>query len=620
MDTIVTAIITTLTTPPESLQPPAMAAYEVLKSALSRTYGPDSDVVEALARLEKQPTSSGRQTVLKEEMAAALASQDATLRGLALSLLEKIKPAGSSTPRPVNINAVLQRPAQVESFMGREAELNRLLADLQPGKIVALCGPAGIGKSALVSAAIWKLAPGPTPPPLFPDGIFYHNFYSQPRVDIALEYIARALNEAPKPTPYEAVQRALAGHHALLVLDNADLADDLSGLLQLCGDCGVLITSRQPHDLFTTCHNLEPLPPDAGTALLQAWGGWRATDKAATARIYELVEGLPLALCLVGQYLTGHGDSAADYLPWLENKLTPLSAAERPQETIALLLERSLSQVSETARQALAVVGLLALTPFDAEAVVKTLTIEPDQGVLASMRNIFKQKPAEAMPDVYRALDNLVEYGLLRRAGQRYQISHSLVHAYARQRLTPPAKAVRRLAACYMALAWEQNALGREGYARLDADRPHLLRVLTDCVEQAEWEAAYGLAAAVEDYLDRQAYLAERVIANEVGLMAAWQLGRPNEGDWLGNLGDTYRTMGHARWAIEHFEQALTTARQSGDRPSEGNSLGNLGLAYRDLGQTERARQYLKQALTIFEKIRSPSADYVRRWLTELED
>jgi hypothetical protein len=48
--------------------------------------------------------------------------------------------------------------------------------------------------------------------------------------------------------------------------------------------------------------------------------------------------------------------------------------------------------------------------------------------------------------------------------------------------------------------------------------------------------------------------------------------------------------------------------------------LGNLGLAYRDLGQTERARQYLKQALAIFEKIRSPSANFVRDWLAELED
>ena len=101
--------------------------------------------------------------------------------------------------------------------------------------------------------------------------------------------------------------------------------------------------------------------------------------------------------------------------------------------------------------------------------------------------------------------------------------------------------------------------------------------------------------------------------------MASWQLGRPSEGAWLGNLGDTYRIMGHTKWAIEHFEKALATARQTGNLHSQGNALGNLGLAYRDLGQLDQAKLYLKQALPIFEKIRSPSANMVRDWLQELD-
>lgn len=625
MDTIATAIITILTAraaKPESIQKPVLEAYETLKSALHRKYGLNNEVIEALDLLEKQPTSTGRQTVLKEELTAARAEQDPALRALAQSLLDRLRLAPGSAPRPANVPVPLQRPVRAESFTGREAELAQLLDDLQPGRVVALCGPAGIGKSALAAAAVWKLAPGQTPPAAFPDGIFYHNFHNQSRVDIALEHIARTLGETPTPTPYEAVQRVLAGRQALLVLDGAEQADDLAGLLELRGNCAILVTSRQGHEAIGLCAELGPLPPAEGMALLQAWGGWRATDQNQTGRICELVGGLPLAIRLAGQYLSARGESAAEVLAWLDQ--TPLAGMtpnQRQQESVSLLLERSLSQVNETAQQALAVVGLLALVPFEAEMVVKTLTIEPDQGLLASVRKIFKQKKSEeATPDVQRALDKLVDYGLLRQAGQRYEVSHSLIHAYARQHLTPPAKTVRRLAACYMALAWEQSALGKEGYTRLDADRPHLMRILADCVELEDWEAAYGLAAAVEDYLDRQEYLAERVIANEVGLMAAWQLGRPNEGDWLGNLGDTYRTMGHAKWAIEHFEQALATARQTGDRHSEGNSLGNLGLAYRDLGQTERAKQYLKQALAIFEKVRSPSADYVRQWLAELED
>ena len=626
MDPITTAIITMLTARranpiAELSQKTTVDAYETLKAALRQKFGPDSDVIEAVEMLEKQPTSVGRQTVLKEEIAAIRADQDLALLTLAQTLLDKLQTKPSHALRSTTFPAPLQRPARAESFVGREVELAQLLANLQPGQVVDLHGPGGIGKSALVAAAIWKLAPGETPPTAFPDGIMYHNFHNQPRVDIAFEQIARTLGEAPVPTPYEAVQRVLARRQALLVLDGAEQADDLAGLLELRGDCAVLLTSRQEHEAITTCQELGPLSPEAGMALLQAWGGRRATDQTVAGRICELVGGVPLVIRLAGQFIAAQGEKSAEYLAWLEKTpLTGMEPGQRQQESVRLLLKRSLDQVSETAQQALAVVGLLALVSFDQAAVVKTLTIEPDQGLLSSVRKIFKQKPEEKMPDIHRGMTELVDYGLLQQVGQRYEVSHNLIHTHARQHLTPPAKTIRRLAACYMALAWEQSALGREGYARLDADRAHIMRILSECVELEDWEAAYGLAAAVEDYLDRQEYWAERVIANEVGLMAAWQLGRPNEGDWLGNLGDTYRTMGHAKWAIEHFEQALTTARQTGDRHSEANSLGNLGLAYRDLGQTERARLYLKQALAIFEKIRSPSANFVRDWLAELED
>ena len=49
------------------------------------------------------------------------------------------------------IEPPLQRPARATFFTGREAELARLLDELQPGRIVTLTGPGGIGKSALAA-------------------------------------------------------------------------------------------------------------------------------------------------------------------------------------------------------------------------------------------------------------------------------------------------------------------------------------------------------------------------------------------------------------------------------------------------------------------------------------
>jgi len=71
--------------------------------------------------------------------------------------------------------------------------------------------------------------------------------------------------------------------------------------------------------------------------------------------------------------------------------------------------------------------------------------------------------------------------------------------------------------------------------------------------------------------------------------------------------------------AIEYHQQALAISREVGDRRGEGNHLDNLGIAYRDLGDITCARQCLSQALAIFEEIKSPHAEQVRRQLAELD-
>jgi len=475
----------------------------------------------------------------------------------------------------------LQRPARAEHFTGREKELAQLRAELQPGRVVTLCGPGGIGKTALAAEAVWELAPGDEPPERFPDGVVFHRFYNQPQAALALEAIVRAYGQEPRPTPRDAAQRVLAGKRALLILDGTEAADDLGAVLEVRGGCGVLVTSRSRQDAVAERQDVKLLEPEDAVELLRAWGKGQAADEAAARRICEVVGRLPLAVRLVGRYLDQTEEPAAQYLAWLEEApIQALSHGEHREESVELLLERSLEQVSEGARRALAVVGLLALAPFGVEPVAQAMGL--------------------AVRGAKQLLGELVGCGLLLRSGQGYEVSHALVHTYARRRMAAGEEAVERLAAYYTQLAQSESSKGLEGYRRLDAERGHLMRVLAGCEEGERWEAARSLVWAVKDYLDIQGHWTDRATALETGVRAARQSeSRYDEGASLGNLGLAYSALGQVERAIENYEAALEIAQEIGDRRGEGAHLGNLGLAYRDLGlaysdlgQAERAIEY----------------------------
>ncbi len=61
--------------------------------------------------------------------------------------------------------------------------------------------------------------------------------------------------------------------------------------------------------------------------------------------------------------------------------------------------------------------------------------------------------------------------------------------------------------------------------------------------------------------------------------------------------------------AIQSWQQALKSYRQSKNQLKEGETLGNLGLAYRDIGEYKKAIDYQKQALKIFQELKNRQAE-----------
>ena len=199
-----------------------------------------------------------------------------------------------------------------------------------------------------------------------------------------------------------------------------------------------------------------------------------ASDEGICRSICALLGRLPLAIFLAGCYLAHHRQIAGDYLAWLEK--TPLEALDmgkRQHQSIPLLMEHSLEQVSDQARACLGLAGVLAMKPFPPEVIAAAMQI-------SSMRaNI--------------SLGELVNYGLLIRPDLSYQTTHALAHTYARERLAVPKDALARLAGHYDRLSQEQVALGLEGYARLDAHRDHILAVQSACNRAGLWNEARSL-------------------------------------------------------------------------------------------------------------------------------
>ncbi|MCB0154980.1 MAG: tetratricopeptide repeat protein, partial [Anaerolineae bacterium] len=452
------------------------------------------------------------------------------------------------------------------------------------GRVVTLCGSGGMGKSALAAEVLWTLAPNDEPPAAFPDGVLFYSFYAQPDTALVLEHLVHSFDPTAPDTSSGAARRMLAGKRALVLLDGAEEAEDLRAVLELLGSWGVLVTSRKRGDAVAARLDLSPLDQSQAVGLLQDWAGGQANDPPAAARICTLIGGLPLAVRLVGRYLNTSGETATEYLAWLaETPLEALNQGQRRTESIPLLLERSLAQVSEAARQVLAVSGTLALAAFRQEVVEAAL-------------------PAVV---VRRALAELVNYGLLVRPERRFEMSHALVYSYVKQRLKISDEAVVGMTTYYTELSSHILATEPPELSQLDPEQGHIIAVLKEGVARTRWQTVLRMIEAVEPYFDLRGRLKDQRTIVEAGLQAARALGNRNdEADFLTKLSMAYSfDSTRLPQAIVHLEEALAIYRALDNRYGEGEVLNDLGLIHYNAGDPELARHLYQQALAIKREI-----------------
>ena len=96
MDPITTAIVAALA----ALSKDAIKdSYNALKSVLKKKFGSESDLVDAVEKLEKRPDSKGRKAMVQEEVEMAKVNDDVEIVQLAQDLLNKLKDEPSGQQR-----------------------------------------------------------------------------------------------------------------------------------------------------------------------------------------------------------------------------------------------------------------------------------------------------------------------------------------------------------------------------------------------------------------------------------------------------------------------------------------------------------------------------------------
>ncbi|MEU1285427.1 BTAD domain-containing putative transcriptional regulator [Kitasatospora sp. NPDC005856] len=260
------------------------------------------------------------------------------------------EPAPQAAAEPQAPRVPRQLPRRHPDFVGRAGELARLDRACGPGPgwvgrvsdgPVLVVGPAGVGKSALVTAWAHRAADR------FPDGVLHAELHGlapdgPARPEAVLAGFLRALGVPEDGIPAERAARAAlyrertGGRRLLVLLDDAADADQVADLLP-AGPAGTaVVTGRGSLEGLValegaTLLSLAALPEDDALDLLERTltpARLRAEPEAA-ARLAGLCDHLPLALRIAASRLAARPDwTIAELVAELADERTRLAVLD----------------------------------------------------------------------------------------------------------------------------------------------------------------------------------------------------------------------------------------------------------------------------------------------------
>jgi tetratricopeptide (TPR) repeat protein len=573
-------------------------------------------------------------------------------------------------PAPVTFrpNVPQLLPASASGLIDRSAELSELDGWLArgDGTVCVLSGPVGVGKSAL--AVHW----GRRVAARFPDGQLYVDLHSHGRTPMssgdALVRLLTALGHGggdislDEDARAEAYRAALRGQRVLLLLDDAESAEQIAPLLPDPGPTRVLVTTRNPiaasaggtdigvtaarttttgttpagtaaagttparvtnaettatgttatgtTPTGTTALAVEPLPADDARRLLAALVGGRVTaDPAGAAAFAERCGRLPLALHL----------AAAAVWTWPDLALADLAARLRatggdPDATLVGVADWAYRQLPVDAARMFRLLGLHPGTDTDPHAAAALAALDPTTAqrlldTLVQAHFATEARPGRyALPGPLRAyaapLGSTVDDPEDRYAAVARLLDHYLDSAALAMDRLYPADAHNRPRPA--ALTETSVGIGTAEAAEswLDGERANLVATAGHAAAHGHQDHAVQLAATIARYLGLGGHHVDAVAVHTYALTAADELGdRAAEAYAATNLGIINDFQGRFAVSAGHQQRALTLFRKLGDQAGMARALGNLSVAEYLQGRIGPAAVHQEGALDIFREL-----------------
>lgn len=560
--------------------------------------------------------------------------------------LEKVAPGqGRKIP-------FLAPPLPPYELVGRGPLLSHLKQRLLAGEslgLSALNGLPGVGKTALAVALIHD----PEVLTHFDDGVLWAGLGPNADVLAHLGRWAIAVGISPeeiaqKMTLQErsyAIQEKIGMRSMLLVVDDAWQLEEALAFKVGGPRCAYLVTTRLPKvaqgfagDGAVGIHELNE---DQGLMLLKELAPMAVEAEPESARdLVQWVDGLPLALMLMGNYLRSEThdrqprrlSTALGRLRQAKERLQlawpqgPLEQHPSLPGGVSLSLMASID-VSYHALNRDARSMLLAFSPFPAKP------------------NTFSEAAAVAVSALpARILDRLTDSGLVESSEPGRYALHLIISDYARLKCTRKTP-YERMVAFFVSFVQEH----KKDYMLLDQEASNVLislhtayeRGLNNSLVQGITEftpflQSRGLYEIAELHLKRAEQAARSLGDSEALVKSLGALGRIAQARGMYLRAEEYlqegltlaRQIGDAEAIIsllsiqgivaqkrgdfagaeKHYQEGLDLARQIGKLESISALLSNLGTLASSFGDFVRAEEYWQDALALARQPDSPEA------------